>query len=205
MRLPATRFRLATAPGILLLLTLLAALLVAACGGGDDDDGGDGGSAEPTSTTASGTPEPTKDSDSGSGGTTPTNTDREYAKQLCVSLNSYLDAFLRETSKDAELLSDEAKMLKVAAPILADLGDDLAKAKPPKDVEKYHNELVKQVKEVAQRAKDGKITTLQEISDVTSGVEEPPASVQARLQAASNEVKECQESALGGTLFGGGE
>ena len=132
----------------------------------------------------------------------PTPTDAEYAAQLCTSLNTYLEAFIKETTKDPTLLDNEAKLLKVAAPILAALGDDLARATPPDDVAPFHQDLVAKVKDVAQKANNGEITTIQQISDITSGVSEPPAETQARLQAAAANVKECQGSLLGGSVFG---
>lgn len=187
--LPRRRIAAATATVAIL------ALLAGGCSGGD------GSPASPAATST--TTQPAVATTAPAPTVPPSGTDKEYASQLCGSLNTYLDAFIKETTKNPDLLSNEARLLKVAAPILANLGTDLARANPPADVKQYHDELVTKVKDVAQQANDGTITTLAEISDITSGVAEPPAEVQARLQAAAADVKECQQSLLSGSLFGG--
>jgi len=190
----------------LLLLLLLGSVLAFVACGGDDDDGGTALNPNGERTdkdkddegAASSDSNDTKDDAKTNAGT---GDDKPYAKSLCVSLDAYLAKFLDEAGKDPELLTNQEKTIKVAGPILDDLAKNLSKAKPPKDMAKYHDELVKNVRDVAKKANDGTITSLDQFSDISANVEEPPQDVQDRLSKAARDTPECADSLLGGDLF----
>lgn len=203
------RSRFAGFPPLLLLLIVGSFSLLAACGGGNDDsegnpfdksaESGSGSSSDATPRATS----PSGGNPSSSGNTNAgTGDDKQYTKSLCVALDAYLTKFLDEAGKDPELLTDQAKTIKIAGPILNSLADDLSKAKPPRDVAQYHDDLVKNVRDVAKRANDGQITSVDEFAGISEGIAEPPAGVQERLSKAAEETPECSGSLLGGSLFG---
>lgn len=163
----------------ILMLLPISALVFSACG--DDDDSGGNNSGGVTS--------------SGSG------SDTDYVKSVCVSFNKYVSDFSAQAAKDPTSLSDPTKAMKIAAPILSDLADSLSKAKPPKDVKSYHDGLVKSIRDVAQKAKDGKINSLDELSGIGDSVGEPSQDIQDRLSKAADGVTECNQG--GGSLFSG--
>ena len=178
-------------------VTILAgAFVLSACSNNGDKP------ADSATATAPG--ETTGIAGSTSGGSANANdADKTYAKQLCTSLNSYLDTFLQEASKDSSLLTDETKLLKIAGPAISGLGNDLQKVTPPADVKEYHDQLVAKAKEISRKVQNGQISSIVDIANVTSGVKAPPKAIRDRLQAAANDTKECQQSLLSGSLFGG--
>ena len=155
------------------------------------------------SATVAGETTATAGSTTSGGSANASDADKTYAKQLCTSLNGYLDTFLQEASKDSSLLTDETKLLKIAGPAISGLGNDLQKVTPPADVKEYHDQLVAKAKEVSQKVQSGQISSIADIANVTSGVKAPPKAIRDRLQAAANDTKECQQSLLAGSLFGG--
>ena len=178
-------------------VTILAgAFVLSACSNNGDKPADSATATAPAETTA------TAGSTSG-GSANASDADKTYAKQLCTSLNSYLDTFLQEASKDSSLLTDETKLLKIAGPAISGLGNDLQKVTPPADVKEYHDQLVGKAKEVSQKVQSGQISSIADIANVTTGVKAPPKAIRDRLQAAANDTKECQQSLLAGSLFGG--
>lgn len=178
-------------------VTILAgAFVLSACGNNGDKPADSATATAPAETTA------TAGSTSG-GSANASDADKTYAKQLCTSLNSYLGTFLQEASKDSSLLTDETKLLKIAGPAISGLGNDLQKVTPPADVKEYHDQLVAKAKEVSQKVQSGQISSIADIANVTAGVKAPPKAIRDRLQAAANGTKECQQSLLAGSLFGG--
>ena len=179
-------------------VTILAgAFVLSACSNNGDKPADSATATAPGETTA------TAGSTTSGGSANASDADKTYAKQLCTSLNSYLDTFLQEASKDSSLLTDETKLLKIAGPAISGLGNDLQKVTPPADVKEYHDQLVAKAKEVSQKVQSGQISSIADIANVTSGVKAPPKAIRDRLQAAANDTKECQQSLLAGSLFGG--
>lgn len=178
------------------------------------DNNGDNSSNDPaqsstatstavTPTTLPSTSTPGAEPTNPAGVTPPREADKTYARQLCTSLDAYLNSFLQEAAKDPGLLTDEAKLLKIAGPAISGLGKDLQKATPPADLKDYHNQLVTKTREVSEKVANGRITSVAEIANVTAGIKPPSKAIQDRLQAAIGETKECQASFLAGGLFGG--
>lgn len=169
------------------LLAFLLALLMGGCTGGDGLD---------LQTPTPG-PTPTRGD--------PTEVDRAYARTVCAAFNTYVGALNRETQRDPQLFSDQAKLLRVAAPILDTFGKDLDKAKPPKDVSNFHTALVERVKAIAKKAKSGQLVSSQELASFTEGAPLPPVTVRGRLADASRNEPQCAESGGMDALFGAPE
>lgn len=163
-------------------LALFVILGVSACSG-------DGASATPTQG-----PTPTRAAAADS--------DREYAKAVCSAFNRYLTSFGAASQRDPQLFADQAKMLRVAAPILETFYKDLKKAKPPKDVANFHGALVEKVDIIAKKAKSGQLISTQELANVTKGAPLPPGTVRSRLVEAAASIPECGTSGGMDALFG---
>jgi hypothetical protein len=172
----------------MVLLALGAGVFAAACVFG----GGDGGPAPAVTVDASGNPVLVG---------TPTQGDITYAGGLCRAVNAYVAAISAETAKDPNLFADQAKLLRTAAPILNRFANDLDKAKAPRDLSKFHDALVKRIKEMAKKAKDGQAPTPEELSRFSKDVPVPPGQVQARLAAAAKQLPECETFGID-NLFG---
>ncbi len=164
----------------------LVALLISGCSGGD---------AKITPPTPG--PTPTRGD--------PTDSDRDYARTVCGAFGTYLAAMGRETQRDPQLFADQAKMLRVAAPILDTFGKDLDKARPPKDVTNFHTALVERVKAIARKAKAGEVVSTQELAGISKGAPLPPVTVRSRLAEASANVPECAQSGGMDAVFGAPE
>ncbi|GMV84437.1 MAG: hypothetical protein AMXMBFR80_02950 [Dehalococcoidia bacterium] len=175
------------APGMI-ALALGAAVLAAACLPG----GGDGGPTPVVTIDASGTPVLVG---------TPTPADIAYAGGLCRAVNTYVAAISAETAKDPNLFGDQDKLLRTAAPILDRFAKDLDRAKAPKDLSAFHGALVKRVKEMARRAKEGEAPAPEDLSRFSKDVPVPAEQVQARLAAAAGQLPECAAFGIA-NLFG---
>ena len=187
---------LATASATVLMLFGVAAL-AAACGG--DDDSGNNDSSSPAAKPAN-TQDAGKAADANGSAANPSGTDKEYVKDVCVAMNTYIDAFTKKFSADPTVLSDQDKMLKAIGPELEAFGKNLEKAKPPRDAAKFHEQMVKAVADLADRLKKGQIKSIQELGQFTQGrVDEPTQAVKQRLAAASKDVAECRNT---GGIFG---
>lgn len=135
----------------------------------------------------------------------PTENDRAYARVVCGAFSTYLGAMSRESQRDPQLFSDQAKLLRVAAPILDTFGKDLDKAKPPKDVSNFHTALVERVKAIAKKAKSGQVVSTEELAGFARGAPLPPVTVRSRLADASRNEPQCQQSGGMDALFGAPE
>jgi len=160
----------------------VAALLLAACSGG--------GAAKP--------PTP---------GPTPTRgpvseTDVAYARVVCRAFGTYITSFSAATQRDPQLSSDQAKLLRAAAPILDTFAKDLDKAKPPKDMANFHDAIVEKVKTMATKAKGGLLLTNDELSGIAKGAPVPPITVRERMYEAAGQLPECANSGGMDALFG---
>lgn len=164
------------------LLAAGLAVLLSACGG-------DGMAKPPTPG-----PTPTRGSVS--------ETDRAYIGAVCTAFNTYLTSFSNATQRDPQLFSDQAKLLKTAAPILETFAKDLGKAKPPKDMANYHDALVERVKTIATKAKGGMVVTTEELAGVSKGAPLPPGTVRDRLEEAAAGLPQCAQSGGTDALFG---
>ena len=207
MRLRGNLLRSSVTP-FAALATLAGAFAFVACSdnnSNNSDDPAESSSATSTTvtpTTLPPTSTPGAEPTSPAGVTPPREADKTYARQLCTSLDAYLHGFLQEAAKDPALLTDETKLLKIAGPAITGLGNDLQKATPPADLKDYHNQLVAKTREVSEKVANGRITSVAEIANVTTGIKPPSKAIQDRLRAAIGETKECQDSILAGGLFG---
>ena len=128
--------------------------------------------------------------------------DRSYARTVCGAFDKYIKAFGAETDRDPQLFGDQAKLLRVAAPILDTFAKDMGKAKPPKDMANFHSALVERVKTIATKAKSGMVVSTAELSDIGKGAPLPPATVRDRLTEAAANLPECAQSGGMDPLFG---
>lgn len=172
----------------MLALALGCGLLASACLLGGDE----GGPAPVVTIDASGTPVLVG---------TPGPADVAYAGGLCRAVNTYAAAISAATAKDPGLFADQQKLLQTAAPVLDRFARDLDRAKAPKDLSKFHDALVKRVKEMAKQAKEGKAPSPEELSRFSKDAPVPTEQVQARLAAAAKELPECAEFGVA-NLFG---
>jgi hypothetical protein len=121
---------------------------------------------------------------------------------ICRAFGRYLTDLGAETRRDPTLFSDQAKLLRVAAPILDTFAKDLDKAKPPKDMTNYHKNLVERAKTSASKAKGGLILTSDELGNISKGAPLPPVTVRDRLSEAAASLPECAQSGGTDSLFG---
>jgi hypothetical protein len=128
--------------------------------------------------------------------------DSTYARTICRAFGRYLTALGDQTKADPSLFSDQARLLRVAAPILDTFEKDLEKAKPPKDVANFNKALIERVKVIAKQAKNGKVVTVQQLSTISKGAPLPPQTVRDRLAEASDAFPECQQSGGMDAVFG---
>ena len=159
-----------------LLLAALACVLLSGCFGGGDSE------LEPPTPGPTPTRAPASD------------TDRAYARTVCSAFATYLGAMGQASQQDPQLFADQAKLLRVAAPILERFGKDLARAKPPKDVDNFHTALVQRVETISKKAKAGQVVSTQELASFSKGAPLPPVTVRGRLAEASRGIPECEQS-----------
>jgi hypothetical protein len=187
----------------------------AACGGDDDDATSTGNATEASPTVkddgkasdATNNSSPTAKGDGKAADAGPVSgTDKEYVKDICVAFNAYMDGALKAFSSDPSSAGDQAALVKKIGPLLETFAKEVAKAKPPRDVKKYHDELVKQTKDSSEKLKSGKITSLSELGQGVTPPKDLEPAIKARLANAEQDVKECQDGPLAGIggLFGAG-
>jgi hypothetical protein len=164
------------------LAMFLLGLAFAACSGG-------GAAGPPTAG-----PTPTRAAVSGS--------DTDYARAVCGAFGTYLGSISSAARNDPQLFSDQAKLLRVAAPILDTFGKDLDRANPPKDMANFHDAVVEKVKTMAGKAKSGGLASTSELSNITKGAPLPPRTVRDRMSEAAGRVPECENSGGMDALFG---
>ena len=165
-----------------LIAVFAVALVLVACSGG-------GAAAPPTAG-----PTPTRAAVS--------NSDTAYVRAVCGAFGRYLGALNAATRADPQLFSDQAKLLRTAAPILETFGKDLDKAKPPKDMANFHDAVVERAKTIAARAKSGGLASTAELGNISKGAPLPPATVRQRMSEAANALPECANSGGMDALFG---
>ena len=180
-------------------LSLTAVMtLLGACGGDDDSTGG--GAAKGSSPAA-------KDDSKVANAGPVSGTDKEYVKDMCVSFNSYMDGVFKVIQSDPSSATDQAAIAKKLGPFLESFAKDVDKAKPPRDVKKYHDELVKQVKDSSEKLKSGKVKSLAELGQGVTPPKDLDPAILTRLSNAEKDVKECSEGQLAGIggLFSAGK
>lgn len=170
----------------ILLLALVGALLSACVGGGSDE-------LHPP------TPGPTPTRAAAS------DTDRAYARTVCSAFAAYLSAMGGATQQDPQLFTDQAKLVRIATPILERLAAALAKAKPPADTENFHTGVVQRVKRIAAKAKAGEVVSTADLAGFAKGAPLPPDTVRARLAEAAEDIPECQQRGGMDAFFGAPE
>ena len=128
--------------------------------------------------------------------------DRSYALAVCNAFGAYLTSFNAETQKDPQLFSDQAKLLRVAAPILDRFAKDMDRAKAPNDMKNFHDHVVERVKTMAKEAKDGAVVSTAELANFTKDAPLPPATVRERLAEAAGTQPRCGQTGGMDALFG---
>ena len=128
--------------------------------------------------------------------------DTTYARAVCGAFSKDLGAINSAAQQDPKLFSDQAKLLRIAAPILETFGKDLDRAKPPKDMENFHDAVVERVQTIAKKAKSGGVASTSELSNISKGAPLPPQTVRDRLVEASANLPECAQSGGMDALFG---
>lgn len=193
-------------PGIA-ALTLAFATMLTGCGGDDDAASDSGGDAASTAKNGDDKKDDDKKDDGKTSDAGPVSgTDKEYVKDVCVGFNTYMDSVFKVIQGDPSATSDQAVLVKKLGPLLEAFAKDVSKANPPKDVKKYHDQLVKQVKDSSEKLKSGKVTSLAELSEGVTPPKGLDPSIVARLSSAEKQVKECSEGQLAGIggLFSAG-
>ncbi len=122
---------------------------------------------------------------------TPSAGDVNYVRGLCRAINSYVSRLENATNNDPTLFNDQARLLKVAAPILQDFYEDLYDVKAPSDLGRFHSALVNRVRQIARDARDGRLSAAEELSRFAQGVPNQPEQVKARMAGASELLPEC--------------
>lgn len=158
---------------LLVGIPALLALVFAACGGDDDDDGGNGG-------------------DSSSGGSVATGSDEKYVADICKAASQFFEDLQKITQDAASSGSvDESELMKKFQKPFENFASNLEKAKPPKDLQDWHAQAVKQIKSYSEAIKKGDTEALENSEDVFP---EPPQAVTDRLEKVAASNKDCQEA-----------
>jgi hypothetical protein len=187
----------------LLCLALAAAfsLLLAACG--DDNSTSNAAKTATQATAASSATvagsatakaEGSSSPAASSYGAKPTDTDKNYVQAVCSAFNTYYQSTLTALANDPSLQEDNVKALQVITPFIKTFGDNLAKAKPPADAKEFHDSLVNSVKNVVDKVQKGEVKSTDDLNSLGGEVKQLSQSTQERLDAAAQNVKECQES-----------
>lgn len=162
---------------VLAAVLAVAAVGLAACGG--DDDGG-------SKTSGGG-------GIASSGGT---GSDENYVADLCKASKDLQAAITKMTADPSKLTDQDAAMKAFIGPF-EDFSKSLAKAKPPKDLKDYHEQMVKTLNDTVAKMKKGDATALQSLSG--TDLPDPPASVKDRLDKLAAKNKDCTDSGLFGS------
>ena len=176
--------------GLAALLVALA--LFAACGGGDDDDdddagpGGDSGSSNSSDSTKTSN----SSGDSGPGGS-PSGSEEKYVGSICKATLNFTKALEKINPAD---FADEDKVFEVLEEPYEDFVNDLEDAKPPKEMKEYHEQALKQLKAGLKAIKDKDQTAIE--AAFSADFPEPPANVEARMQKAAADNKDCTEAGV---------
>ncbi|MBA4180909.1 MAG: hypothetical protein C0506_10010 [Anaerolinea sp.] len=150
---------------------LTAAIGLAACGGGDDD-GGDGGGGGIAS----------------SGGT---GSDEKYVADLCKATLDFSKAMDKVTA-DPSKLNNASDISKAFSAPFEDYAKAVAKAKPPKDLKEYHDNVVKALNDASKAIKGG--GNLDALGALGDDLPDPPQATQDRLQKIADKNKDCADA-----------
>ena len=154
---------------VMAALALTASFGFVACGGDDDDDGGG-------------------DSGGSSGGT---GSDEKYVGDLCKATLVFSKAIEKVTA-DPSKLNNASDISKAFADPFEDYAKSVSKAKPPKDLKQFHDDVVKTLNEAAKAMKSG--GDLDALSSLGGDFPEPPKAAQDRLQKVADKNKDCKEA-----------
>jgi len=210
----------------LLVLSLMSAVAFAACGGDDDGAATPAAKDSGASSAAGGAAVAKLFSRAGDAVNAaavtdvadPTPDDTRFAKQICVAAKNFYVA-VEKAAKDMEkgptpdvqsmddLGKVFAQLFAAMAEPLGKFVDDFSRTQPPKDLAEWHGQLVKSLKPIVDALKTGDLTKLENLSQDTQAMPEPPADAMARVEKAAEGVSECQDLAnIAGDsegLFGG--
>lgn len=181
---------------------LVIPLAFAACGDDDDSNATPTAAitATPTTPTAVASPSPTDSTPSGGAA----GSDAAYMKAVCVAANDSFDPVIDAIGKDPSAILDPAKLQKILTPALSELTDRLSQIKAPPEFQEYQDNLTQSFKDVLEKAKAGKLTSVSDFSSAAEDVPPPPNGVEDRLRSAAQNEPECQQSVLFSTgIFGG--
>jgi len=168
-------------PFALAVLLALLAVFAAACGGGDDD--ADTRAAIEDTSVANADVDIDDD-------------DRAYATNLCSAFAGFYDSF-DDVAAEVTPGEDEDPFAGFL-PIFEDLQDDISGIEPPGRYEDYHDNFLEIFDDVVEGLQSGDEGALEDIDSPEQDV-----ALQARLQAAAQDVEQCQEleDQFGSDLF----
>ena len=168
---------------------IFAIMLFAACGGDDDDDDTDSDDNGSESSDSTNTPSSSGGNTSSGGGGNASSSDKKYVASICKATLEFTNAF---SAINPSSLTDESKVFEVLEKPFNDYVKALDDADPPKDFKDYHNQAVDQMKVILKAIKDRDQDALDNIQE--ADFPEPPAGLQARLEDAAKDNKDCKEA-----------
>lgn len=130
--------------------------------GGGDDDGGGGNAAS----------------------------DEQYVRGVCDALASFQDELTKISDAEPNSVDDLQKLMNSLADAIENVADDLDNINPPADVADSHNAIVQLFRDAVEPLREGDLEALSALEP--GNAFDPPADVQARLNAAAQNVEECQ-------------
>ena len=168
-RVPMTVRHRLQSPGLAAMVA--SAAVLAACGGGSDDPG--------------------------SGGASGTGTDDAYVASICGAYDDFADTFADMLSKRLEGNSqpkNQQEALKIYIEPFEKLVEGMEDANPPKDVKKYHDNMVKSLKSSLKKANDGDTNAFAALG--SPSFPDLPADVRERLNDATRANKDCKDASF---------
>lgn len=128
------------------------------------------------------------DDGGGGGGPSGSGSDEEYVQSLCDSFEHFSEA-MEDLLTGVDQDSSVEELTAAFVEPFEHFVDDLKDARPPSDVKPYHDDLIEQMQSVVDRIEDGDFDALDD-----NPISEPPANVQARLQAVAEANSTCTEA-----------
>lgn len=126
------------------------------------------------------------DDDGGGGGT---GSDEAYVADFCEAYKNFFADL--EDAQDDITSSDPEDIAETMAQPVEDLAKALKKAKPPKDMQDWHNQAVKTMEEAADELKDGNFDA-SIFGDET--LSDPPEGAADRLQKLAEDNEDCDDA-----------
>lgn len=124
--------------------------------------------------------------DDGGGGS-----DEDFISAICKAGADFF-ADLEEVDTEE---TDPSKLMESFAEPFDKFANAVEDANPPEDLETWHADAVKSLKDIVAKMEDGDVKALDSLGD--SPFPEPPAGTQERLNAIAEDNEDCQEADLG--------